>query len=358
VLRTAQALDALCEALARVDRLVLLGDVLELRHGPARDALRAARPVLEAIGGALGPGREVVIVPGNHDHELLGGWFERRSAGGPPAPLALETGVDWRDGEMLARVAAWLVPAQLRVAYPGVWLRADVYATHGHYCDRHTTVPMFERLGAGAMARIVGEPAAGPQRIEDYEAILAPIYSWIHAVAQHGGPDLGRSSHGASARAWRALGSGGSGASRSDGGGHRLRRLRRRVLIAAFPALVFGLSRAGAGPLHADLSAPELRRAGLRAFGEVLARLRVDAPQVVFGHTHRAGPLPGDDRCEFVTPFGAQLVNCGSWVHEPGFLGSRPLQSPYRPGFCLRLGDDGPCELSNLLDTLTPQAPG
>ena len=47
---------------------------------------------------------------------------------------------------------------------------------------------MFERLGAGAMARIVGEPASGPERVEDYEAIFSPIYSWIHAIAQSAVP--------------------------------------------------------------------------------------------------------------------------------------------------------------------------
>lgn len=304
----------LLDALADVERLVLLGDVLELRHGPVRDALAAAQPVLAAIGDALGAGREVVIVPGNHDHQLMGAWLERRSRLGPPPTLGLENAVDRREGEVLAEVAGWLAPADVRVAYPGVWLRGDVYATHGHYCDRHTTVPMFERLGAGAMARIVGEPAAGPERVEDYEAILAPIYSWIHAIAQNGGPDLGRSSHGASAQAWRALGRGsgsgsgggggsGGGASRGGGGGsgrrRGLRRVRRRALIAGFPALVLALNRAGLGPLHADLSGAELRRGALRGFGEVLRRLRVDAPQVIFGHTHRAGPLPGDDRGEW-----------------------------------------------------------
>ncbi len=41
---------ALLEALADVDRLVLLGDVLELRHGPPRDAMAAARPFFEDSG--------------------------------------------------------------------------------------------------------------------------------------------------------------------------------------------------------------------------------------------------------------------------------------------------------------------
>jgi len=327
---------------------VLLGDVLELRHGPLADALDAARPVLTAIGEALGPGREVVIVPGNHDHHLLGAWLERRGRERSPAPLGLESAVDWEDGDTLAVLAGWLAPAEVRVAYPGVWLRDDVYAIHGHYGDRHTTIPMFERLGAGAMARIVGEPPGGPGRAEDYEAILAPIYAWVHAIAQYGGPDLGRSSHGASAQAWQALGAG-----RRRGG----RTVRRRAMVAAFPALVAALNRARLGPLRADLSGEELRSAGLRAIGEVVTRLRVDASHVIFGHTHRAGPLPGDDRSQWRAPFGARLLNTGCWVYEPGFLGERPNESPYRAGFCVTVESGGPAEVTNLLDPVSEPAP-
>ena len=57
---------------------MLLGDVLELRHGPVREALAAAREPLTELGAALPAGAEVVIVPGNHDHDLLDPWAERR----------------------------------------------------------------------------------------------------------------------------------------------------------------------------------------------------------------------------------------------------------------------------------------
>ena len=73
VLRDAESRAPLLEALAGVERLVLLGDVVELRQGPVRDALAQARPVLSALAEALGSDREVVIVPGNHDHHLLAG---------------------------------------------------------------------------------------------------------------------------------------------------------------------------------------------------------------------------------------------------------------------------------------------
>ena len=50
--------------------MVLLGDLLELREAPAAAVLDAAEPFLRALGEACA-GKPVVIVPGNHDHELV-----------------------------------------------------------------------------------------------------------------------------------------------------------------------------------------------------------------------------------------------------------------------------------------------
>ncbi|MGZ4182103.1 MAG: metallophosphoesterase [Solirubrobacteraceae bacterium] len=340
VLRREQALAALMPEVFRCDRLVLLGDVLELRQGPVRDALSAAEPVLREIGAALGPGSEAVIVPGNHDHHLAAAWLARCARDAEPAPLGLESAVDWEQEETLGTVASWLEPARVRAAYPGVWLRDDVYAIHGHYADRHTTVPMFERLGAGAMARLVRDSADGPARAEDYEAVLAPIYAWIHAVAQNRTSAVRRGTDGASSRAWRTLSSEGRGR----------RSPRRTALKLAFPAAVAGLNCAGLGPLRADISGAELRKAGLLALATTLRRLGVRAPHVIFGHTHRAGPLPSDDGFEWRTPEGSSLTNTGCWVYERVYLGRDPSNSPYRPGFCAALDDAGPPVLSNLLD--------
>jgi hypothetical protein len=83
----------------------------------------------------------------------------------------------------------------------------------------------------------------------------------------------------------------------------------------------------------------------------VLARLGVGARYALFGHTHRAGPLPDDPVAEWAGPDGSLLVNAGSWVREPNFVGSDPGRSPYRPGFCVMLNDGkAPPELRNLLD--------
>ncbi len=349
--RHAAARDALTGELARAERLVLLGDVLELRHGPIHEALAAAEPVLRSIAAVLGDTGEVVIVPGNHDHQLLAPWLARRAVAHAGPPIGLSSEVDWREGEALAVLAQSLAPARLRVAYPGVWIRPDLYAFHGHYGDRHTTVPMFERLGAGAMARMVSEPGGGPASAEDYEAVLGPMYAWIHGVAQRRGSGMGRSSHGPSSRAWRAL----NGAGRRRG----LRaRVRRETFRVGFPAAVGALNRAGLGPLRADISTAELRRAGLRGVEEAIFRLGVAAPYVVFGHTHRAGPFPGDDAGEWMTAAGGRLINTGSWVHEPAYLGRRPAESPYRAGFAVRVpAESGEPELVNLLDRISAPAP-
>jgi hypothetical protein len=317
---------------------VLLGDVLELRHGPLRDALAVAQGPLTELGAAVRSDCEIVITPGNHDHDLLDPWFERRSRRGAPAALSLETAADHRRGEPLATLAGWLGADRVRVSYPGVWLRGDVYATHGHYADAHLTMPTLERLAAGVMTRIVGLGPEGPLSIEDYEAVLSPIYAWIHALAQRLEPQRGGHLHGGSVRGWRAL------------SGPERRGLRRRAMAAGYPAAILGLNRLGLGPLRAELSGAALRRAGLRGIEEVVTRLGVSASYVIFGHTHRAGPLTADDASEWRTATGAQLVNTGCWIQEPSFLGSDPGRSPYRVGFAVWVGDDGPPELVNLLD--------
>jgi hypothetical protein len=297
-----------------------------------------AEPVLRRLGSALRPGGEVIIVAGNHDHRLLRPWLERRAGTAAPSPLGLESAVEWRDGEPLAEIAGWLGPAAVRAAYPGVWLREDVYAIHGHYGDRHNTVPIMERLGAGLMARVAREPEGGPRRAEDYEATLSPMYAWIDTVAQTGGI-RGRGGGSLQVRAWHAL--------QRPGG----RSLRSAGASAAFAGVVAALNRAGFGPLGSDVTAPGLRQGGLHGFAEVLDRLGVPARYTIFGHTHRAGPLPDDDRSEWDTSTGLSLVNSGSWVHDRGWIGDSPAGSPYRPGFAVVMGDEDAPRVINPLDS-------
>jgi hypothetical protein len=342
LLRRPAARAALLERLDGADRLVLLGDTLELRHGPVREALAAARPVLEAIGAEM-RGGEVVLVAGNHDHRLVAPWLEGRGDGGRPPALGLEEHAGADATPATAAIAEMLAPATLDVAYPGVWLAGGVYATHGHYVDRHSTVPSFERLSAGALGRVLGDRAEDISAPDDYEVVLAPIYALLDAVAARTPDGRGPSHAHASTRAWRALAGDGD------------RPLRRKLLAGAFPLGVGALNRAGIGPFRADVSGPELRRAGLRAMREVLARLGVHAEHVIFGHTHRGGPLPADDPADWALPGGGRLWNTGSWVFERAWTSAGP-GGPYWPGGVVELDDDGPPRRAGLLDGLDAAA--
>lgn len=340
VLRREDARAALAAEIAAVQprRLVLLGDTLELRHGPAADALAAAAPALHAMADALPFGAEVVLVPGNHDHALLDLWHEHRALRREGA-----LGIAERSGpgasEAVGRIAELLRPARLCVAYPGLWLRKDVYATHGHYLDRHITIPTFERLAAGVMARAIGRPTDQAATPEDYEAVLAPIYAWLHLVARHTQTNFGAERTRGSQNAWRMLTAKGP------------RPVRHRLFAAAFPVAVTALNRAGLGPVGREISPTELRRAGVRAMAEVADRLRIDARWVLFGHTHRPGPLERDDAAEW-----GRLVNTGSWVQEETFLGDEPEKSPYYPGTVVEIGPEPgtPPQVRNVLRERRP----
>ena len=211
LLRRPELRAPLLEAARECDRMVLLGDVLELRHGPPREALAAARPFFEDLGRAL-EGSELVLVAGNHDHALIEPWLARRGEQPDPAPLGVEQLLDPAEASSAyAQLAAWSAPATVRVAYPGLWLRPDVYATHGHYLDCHLTVPTLERLSVGAMSRMLGRHPATFDRVSDYEAVGAPVFAWRDAVARQ--ERTGGALNGvATVNAWRALG--GAGGSR------------------------------------------------------------------------------------------------------------------------------------------------
>ena len=260
---------ASCAAVAQAQRLVLLGDIIELRQGPIQDALAAASRVLPQLVGGLGEGREVILMVGNHDHQLRS--TRRRSA--------RSSGCSPRTG------------ARVRFEYPGVWLRDDVYAQHGHYLDRHTTTPAFERVAAGAMARFLKLPLSAMSETNDYERLLAPIYAWMYAISQTSAREIDAADGGGSARALKLI-------RESRGAGPRC---PGRTAVAARCAELARL-----GPFSPDLSPPALRRSSLVAYGEVLAvsvcgpPTRSSATRIAPGRcrttTSRNGrPSPGPD---------------------------------------------------------------
>ncbi|MGI8806194.1 MAG: metallophosphoesterase [Thermoleophilaceae bacterium] len=340
VLRLSGPRAALLAAVERAERLILLGDVLELRGLSARDAVERSRAALGEIGAAAGDA-PVVLLPGNHDHRFAAEWIDgRRSRGG--SELALEQ--VWRPGRsgLAAKVARALGASELTLAYPGVWLRPDVYATHGHYLDCHNAVPALEPLAAAVTARLAGGLPTGRLGADAYEAALAPLYAFIHELSQRRPPPRAPEGPGASLRLWQRLNSG-------NGGLDLTRLFLGRLVI---PGAVAGVNRAGLGRFSADLSPASLRRAALQAMGTVVARLGVEAEHVIFGHTHRAGPLATDDPADgWERDGGGRLWNSGSWVLEPELIGTIGVRSGHWPGACLVLEEDGPPRLERLLDT-------
>ena len=212
--------------------------------------------MLADLGRALGPDGELVLVGGNHDHGLMAGWIEGRLQSEPPGFLELEQRMSPDDaGPLAVRLAERAAPARVSVAYPGLWLRDDVYAIHGHYSDLHTTVPTFERLAAGAMARWVVHLPEDDASADAYEAVLAPIYAWMHTLVQRSENGALTGGAGASARAWVVL----------AGEGRREHPVRAAALGAGYAAAVAAINAIGLGPIDRDLSGRALRRAASAA---------------------------------------------------------------------------------------------
>jgi hypothetical protein len=342
LLRRPELREPLLEQLRGVQRLVILGDGLELREAPHREAAEIAGPAFADLGRALGPDGEIVLMAGNHDHGLVAGWIDARLQTEPAGFLDLEHRIAPGEASALAAtLAEHARPARLEVAYPGIWLRDDVYALHGHWADVHSTVPTFERLAAGAMTRwVVTMPPDGATP-DDYEAILSPLYAWMHALTQRSEHRVISAGAGASARAWMAL-----------SGGVRPKPLRAFALGAGYRGAIALINALGIGPVERDLSGSALRRGGLHGLREVLRRLRITAPHVIWGHSHRSGPWPYDDPAEWSTAAGTRILNAGSWVYEPHFLGQSPSASPYWPGTAVLIEDGAPPRLVSLLEDL------
>jgi predicted phosphodiesterase len=326
----------LAESVAGADRVVLLGDLLELRERRLAEALALAQPLFDALAEAVA-GRRVVLVPGNHDHALAEPWLGRLRLEGRPLGSENEWRVEAGDG-LAGRLSALLPEADVTLAYPGLFLRPDVYATHGHYLDLHLTVPRLESIAATAMGRLTRRGGAVASA-GDYEAVLAPMYAFYDGLAEAAPPSALRRGGALSRGVWE----------RVNGDGRVARLLLGRVTI---PAAVAALNRLGLGPLRPELTGEELRRAGLAAMGRVADVLAPEARHVLFGHTHRPGPLAGDDGTDWRTPAGARLWNTGTWLHEVSFVPNPDRRNPYWPGTILWLDDTGEPRLENVLEEL------
>lgn len=320
VLRAPLPRARLLTALHGVDRLVLLGDTVELLEARPGDAMALAEPVLRDLGVAMA-GREIVLVPGNHDRLLVRDWLRE-----PGRRLGLDTLVPVAEhAPVLARVAGWLgqAGATVEVRYPGVWLADRVWATHGHYLDRHLLPESAFGIARGLIGRLPRDDAE-PMDYEQRRSVTALEGPFARVLPRWA---LGLLDD-VLAELRRATMAGTRAAGRSD----------RRWL----------------SPLRARLLGVQMQRASIPALARVAHRLGVDARAdvVVFGHVHRLGPRATDDPAQWTGPGGLlRICNTGCWVHEPVLLHRARPPHPYWPGGAIVV-EDGRVEVVNLLDDL------
>jgi hypothetical protein len=331
LLRDAGIREILLEEIGAADRLVLLGDVVEMRERPLAEVLPETRPFFEELGEALA-GRPVVLVPGNHDHRLAEELIEGAALEG--RALGLEQHGSTGAGP-ISRIDAWLGGAELDLAYPGLWLREDVYAIHGHYMDCHMTLPRLECMAAALMMRTLGALPEAPAPA-DYERVMSPVYGLSFSVAQSG---KAQKATRPSEQAWRALS--------SRNGSRGRRAMLGAIARAGVPVAIWGLNRALRADFDADLSPAAISRSGVTAAAEMSTKLGIDAAYVITGHTHRAGPDEGG--AEWRLPAGGRLHNTGSWVFASAFHHPGTPPGPYWPGTVTWLEDDAPPRRVRLL---------
>ena len=315
VLTQSEPLDRLLEALEGIERLVLLGDVVELLEKRAERAMDVAEPILRLIGRAVGVDREVILVPGNHDRALVTGWIRRVGTG-----LAPDSRVPLGATPELARIASCLAPARVRVHYPGVWLAPGVWATHGHYLDRHLLPEAAFGVTRGLLGRV---PQAGAAPI-DYERAGGPSLTRLEALVIKALP-----------RPLAAL----------------AEDIAELIRASTMPLAPHRLLRPRMARLTARVLGAQMLLASLPAISHVVGRLGLDAEWVVFGHVHRLGPLQGDLDTRWRGPQGRPgLLNTGSWVYEPLLVHNATAPHPYWPGGAVILEHDRAPRAVGLLD--------
>ncbi|MBV9816767.1 MAG: metallophosphoesterase family protein [Solirubrobacterales bacterium] len=319
VLRLAEPRARLLDAAAGVDRLVLLGDTVELMTRRPRRSMAIAEPLLRELGRRLGAGREVVVVPGNHDASLIRPWALQRGE-----LLGLDEQVPTTATPLLREMTGWLAPAQVTVRYPGVWLADRVWATHGHYLDRHLLPESALGLPRG---RLRGGRAS-PELPNGYE--LARWRSRRRRARRRSESLLPRLSERPIATVLETTA-----------------EALRRTALPRLPRLLMD---ADLAPVTAALIDAQMRHGSLSAMGQVVRRLGVQADWVVFGHVHRAGPLNGERWPE--APDGTRLLNTGSWLFEPVLLDRATPPHPYWPGSAALLEPARDPRVVGLLDGL------
>jgi UDP-2,3-diacylglucosamine pyrophosphatase LpxH len=295
VLERPRPLATLLEAIDSHDRLVLLGDTVEMQEVHWSVSFPIAEPILRAIAERLGPDKQLVLMPGNHDHGLVRDWTRTQ---GPD--LARENLVPANASPTLERVVSWLEPTQVEVHYPGLWLADGVWATHGHYLNNY--LHPVSSWGLHARTRLrPATPAA-------FESIAK------HPAAPHMRDGLPP----------------------------------ERWLDRHIPSRL--------APVTSRILGNQMQRHALPALALATQALGVEADWVIFGHVHRRGPREGDDPQRWSVSGGSpRIVNTGSWRYEPVVVHGAGPDGGYWPGGAVVIDEKGVPQSVGLLDGLTEE---
>jgi UDP-2,3-diacylglucosamine pyrophosphatase LpxH len=316
VLRYERPREALLEAVAGADRVVLLGDTVELIEARPRAAMEVARPILQAIGRVKPTAQEIVLVPGNHDRAMISGWLATHADA-----VGHDTFVSPNASPGLAAIVDWLGSDRTQVRYPGVWLADGVWATHGHYLDRHLLPVAAYGLARGVLGRVPRDNATPA----DYEA--GPHVTRLEGITRRLPASL---------------------SARSDDVAAELRSF---VLGAGPAAARAGVAR-HLSPVTSWALGLQMRRSALPALARVVHRLGVSAETVIFGHVHRGGPWETDVATQWLGPGGTpRILNTGCWVYEHILLRHARPPHPYWPGGAVIVENGDPRAIT-LLDHL------
>jgi hypothetical protein len=219
----------------------------------------------------------------------------------------------------LARVASWFAPARVRVSYPGVWLSERVWATHGHYLDRH----LFPESAFGIARGLLGRLPRDGGVPSDYERARRPSLTRTSRWLPRPGATL-------------------------------LNDLSELIRASTMPAVQRGLLHRRFAPINSRLLSQQMRHASIPALARIVHRLGIDADWVIFGHVHRTGPLAGEDASAWEGPAGRpRVLNTGSWLYEPLLVNRVRPPHPYWPGGAVLLEPGRDPRAIGLLDELS-----
>lgn len=353
------------EQLDGIEHIVLLGDILDLRFQQLEEALQTSRPFFDMLGDVLRSAStpRVTYIPGNHDYHYAVRLMEgaREQAILTDETFALKQLVappDFFLSRQLARMIGRDVPVRVVYFYDTLESsQGTIFLTHGHYLDLHIDSGPARLLNLAQS--VLAAAGQGPESITPdlYEGLLRPQYELLHWIGQSpAGGEL-------QSRIYERLRGGAPPETRFSS--LRQRALRRAASAAGTVGLA--LAESIANRLFKErLSLTSLAREAqveetIRAFSLSLEALQSYLPEgvryVVFGHTHRPGPLEGIDAAErwMVNMRGqpTMVLNSGSWLYDGG-KARRPDYRPQRwPGSFILIPDQGPPRVVEVLAEMT-----